>query len=73
MYKVIREINGQSVKFSKAQQSHIDGNECVHFGSSNGMVYLYESDNPDIVLTTTASKWNVFADAVTKGEFQAQN
>lgn len=73
MEPVIRMIGDQPVEFTKARRSHIDGRECVHFGSANGMVYLYESDNPDVVLTTTARKWRVFAEAVAQGEFQVGN
>jgi hypothetical protein len=73
MNPVVREIGGRPVEFTKARRSHLDGQDCVHFGSANGMVYLFESDNPDVVLTTTARKWSVFAEAVAQGEFQVEN
>lgn len=72
MESTIREINGRPIEFTKARRSHLDGQDCVYFGSANGMVYLYESDNPGVVLATTAGKWAVFAEAVAQGEFQAE-
>lgn len=73
MEPVTREISGQPIEFTKARRSHLDGQDCVYFGSADGMVYLYESDNPDVVLATTVRKWSVFAEAVAQGEFRAES
>jgi hypothetical protein len=73
MNQIIREINGQTVEFTKSSLSEKFVGECLYFGSANGLVYLYESEDPENVVTTSANKWNVFAEAVTNGEFQVKN
>jgi hypothetical protein len=72
MNPITREIDGRLVEFRKATESHLDGQDCLYFGSESGKVYLFEEDSPDTIVTTTAGKWEVFARAVSHGEFQAR-
>lgn len=69
MQSVIREINGQPVEFNKAQESHVEGNECLHLGLQGDNAYVYESDNPSLVIATTRNRLRIFAKAVVNGEF----
>lgn len=73
MEPVIREFGGESVTFTKAQQSHLEGTECVYLGRANGRVYLYDSNDPDTVMSTSERHWQVFADAHAQGEFAASS
>src|SRR5256885_1020726 len=70
MEPVIREIGGRPVEFTKARRSHLDGQDCVHVGSADGMVYLFERDNPGVVPRAAAREGNVFRGGGAQGGFQ---
>ncbi len=70
---MIREINGESITFAKAAQSHWEGTECLYVGqSADGSVKLFESDSPESIISTTPANLKIFASAVVGGEFDLQ-
>ncbi|MFC9428609.1 DUF397 domain-containing protein [Streptomyces sp. NPDC056987] len=46
-----------------------DGNGCVHLAADDGSIKLVESDDPDVILTTTPEKLHAFILGVKAGEF----
>lgn len=67
---IVKDVNGEQIQFEKAQRSHLDGQDCLYMGQgSNGQVYIFESDNPDVMISTTTKKANVFFGAVAAGEY----
>lgn len=70
---MIRNIDGEPIEFAKAAKSHWDGKECLYVGQApDGTVKLFESDNPEPVITTSTQKLVTFAEAVVGGEFNLQ-
>ncbi|MCQ4081883.1 DUF397 domain-containing protein [Streptomyces sp. RB6PN25] len=46
------------------------GGDCIEVTrGDNGMIYLRESDEPDVVAVTTPAKWDAFVKGVKAGEF----
>jgi Domain of unknown function (DUF397) len=46
------------------------GKQCLEVTrGEDGMIYLRESDDPDVVAVTTPAKWDAFVKGVKAGEF----
>ncbi|MFJ1599919.1 DUF397 domain-containing protein [Streptomyces sp. NPDC088261] len=58
-----REINWQKSSFSDA------GEQCVEVAELDGGILLRESDDPNVVTTTSRSKFAAFVAGVKAGEF----
>ncbi len=46
-----------------------DGSDCIELATQDGAVLLRESDDPDVVVTTTPAKLRAFILGVKAGEF----
>ena len=46
-----------------------DGSDCIELATQDGAVLLRESDDPDVVVTTTPAKLRAFVLGVKAGEF----
>ncbi|MBV2152445.1 DUF397 domain-containing protein [Kitasatospora sp. SUK 42] len=57
------ELNWQRSSFSD------DGAEFIEIASEGDLVYIRESDNPDLVVTTTRTKLNAWILGAKDGEF----
>lgn len=56
------------VKWKKSSFSG-DRDECVEAGERNGKIVIRESDDPQVIVTTTPAKWRAFILGVKAGEF----
>jgi hypothetical protein len=59
------------LKWQKSSFSGAGGNgECLEVTvGEDGLIYIRESDEPDIVAVTTPTKWDAFVKGVKAGEF----
>lgn len=46
-----------------------DGTNCIELASHGSDILIRESDDPDVVITTTPEKLRAFLDGVVAGEF----
>ncbi|MEX2984591.1 DUF397 domain-containing protein [Streptomyces sp. C36] len=46
-----------------------DRDECVEAGKLDGKVVIRESDDPEVIVSTTPAKWRAFILGVKAGEF----
>ena len=54
----------------KSSFSTAEGEQCLEVNvGEDGMIYIRESDHPDIVAVTTPAKWDAFVKGVKAGEF----
>jgi hypothetical protein len=62
----VSDLVWQKSSFSKLR----GGNDCLEVTrGEDGMIYLRESDDPDVVAVTTPAKWDAFVKGVKAGEF----
>jgi hypothetical protein len=62
----VSDLVWQKSSFSKNR----GGSDCLEVTrGEDGMIYLRESDEPDVVAVTTPAKWDAFVKGVKAGEF----
>lgn len=65
--------NGNCVEVGWAKSSFCrNASSCVEVRGDADAIYLRESDDPDVVVTTTRSKWDAFVKGVAAGEFNLE-
>ncbi|MEU3370928.1 DUF397 domain-containing protein [Streptomyces sp. NPDC006711] len=58
------------IKWQKSSFSGADNNQsCVELAPADGMIKIRESDDPDVVVTTSVHKLRAFVLGVKAGEF----
>ncbi|MEU5084047.1 MULTISPECIES: DUF397 domain-containing protein [Streptomyces] len=57
------------IKWQKSSFSGGGGEQCLETAENNGQILFRESDNPDLIITTSREKLAAFILGVKAGEF----
>lgn len=59
----------EQIQWQKSSFSGANGPECIEIAHSGADLLMRESDNPDLIVSTTSEKFRAFILGVKAGEF----
>ncbi|MEV7441027.1 DUF397 domain-containing protein [Streptomyces sp. NPDC091204] len=62
-------MSASPINWKKSSFSGGEGENCLELGAADGMIKMRESDDPDVVITTSRDKLAAFLAGAKAGEF----